>query len=133
MKVFCRLPPAELLLRIFRAVGVTSFIDEKILLLNHDTFNVLDEIFTEVEPYYKPHKRFMIRRCMDRRHYMQVIRNLCKVHGLFLYSKEDSTKRKLIYRVLNPENHDTAFYHILLREANRQIPESKFEISFADT
>jgi hypothetical protein len=131
MKVFCRLPPAELLLRVLGCVGVTSLTDEKELILNHDTFNALDEIFTEVEPYYKPHKRFMIRRWMDRRHYMQVIRNLCKVHGLFLYSKEDSTKRKLTYRVLNKLNMDTAFFHIIFKEVI--IHPSRFEISFADT
>jgi hypothetical protein len=133
-KIFKKIPPEELTLRYFDCFGVKGFFDEVEFTsscITTEAIVQLDLLLIELEPYYTKYKKFMITRIMTARHYLQVLRNLCQVHGFIFYTK--TTDSGTSYRILNTNNPDTAFFHIMLKNAKKyKIPETPFIISFSD-
>jgi len=119
MRVFIKKPPEELVLRVFRCLGLVDFNDERVfsrLTLTQPVLTRFDDILLELEPYYKKHKRFMVSRTMESRHYIQVIRNLCIEYKLILYTREDNKNNLILYRILNPLNPSSSFYSVIMRQ-----------------
>ena len=125
-RIFRRTPPEELTLRVFECFGLKSMNDEKEFSKNDIKTEMFATLLPELEPFYTKHKKFMVTRPMEKKHYIQVLRNLCQIHNLVFHTKtiEEGTK----YRVLNPQNPDTNFYHILRAES--AAPARPFIISF---
>jgi hypothetical protein len=119
-RIFRRHPPEELILRVFECFGLKSLNDEKEFGKKDIAIEQFCCLLPELEPYYTKHKKFMITRVMERKYCIQVLRNLCQVCGLVFHTKtgENGTK----YRVLNPLNPDTGFYHIMKQEGALDRP-----------
>jgi hypothetical protein len=110
-RIFRRVPPEELALRVFECFGLKGLNDEKEFAKKDIKTEMFSTLLPELEPFYTKHKKFMVTRPMENKHYIQVLRNLCQVYGLVFHTKtgEHGTK----YRVLNPKNPETNFYHLL--------------------
>jgi len=132
-KIFRKTPPEELILRYFDCFGVKGFFDESEFdasCITSEVIQKLDLLLIELEPYYTKHKKFMITRPMEARHYIQVLRNLCQIHKFVFYTK--FTDSKTSYRILNTDNPDTAFYHIMMKKVeSHTIAKIPFTISFS--
>ena len=124
-RIFRRTPPEELTLRVFECFGLKSMNDEKEFTKNDIKIEMFSTLLPELEPYYTKHKKFMITRPMEKKHYIQVLRNLCQVYSLVFHTKTTESGTK--YRILNPQNPETNFYH-LLKESG--APQRPFIISF---
>lgn len=89
--------PNELVLKFFQTIGVKTFQDftwwskER---LTQSVCQKLDALLPELEPYYYPHKRFLIQRQMNAVRYIQVLRQLAKAKGMILESKEHKDKNQ---------------------------------------
>jgi len=102
--------PDELVVEFFTLVGVKSLSDihwfPKSVLIP-SVCEAFDELLPKLEPYYYPHKQFIITRKMNQNRYIQILRQLAKAKGLTLESKEykcsDGQQRKkmLMYRLKN--------------------------------
>lgn len=133
-KIFKKIPPEELTLRYFDCFGVKGLFDEvefSSSCITPEVIVQLDPLLVELEPFYTKYKKFMVTRTMTARHYIQVLRNLCQVHGFIFYTR--TAENGTFYRILNPANPDTAFFHIMLKNAKKySIPQIPFLISFSD-
>jgi hypothetical protein len=127
-RIFSKLPPEELVLRVFDCFGVKGLFDEKQFGKKDISMEQLDTILPELEPYYTKHKKFMITRASQPKHYIQILRNICHIYKLIFYAKNSDTGVK--YRILNPMNPETGFYSILAKEA-KEVSKPTFIISFS--
>lgn len=99
--------PNELVLQFYQTIGVKSFEDFTWWSKERLTDSVcakLDSLLPLLEPYYYPHKRFLITREMTPVRYIQVLRQLAKAKGLVLESKEykdrnHNRKKITLYRL----------------------------------
>ena len=125
-RIFRRVPDEELSLRVFECFGLKNMNDEKEFSKSDIKTEMFATLLPELEPFYTKHKKFMITRPMEKKHYIQVLRNLCQIYNLVFHTK--TTEHGTKYRVLNPNNPETNFYH-LLKESG--APARPFIISFA--
>lgn len=104
--------PNELVLQFFQTIGVKSFEDFTWWSKDRLTESVclkLDSLLPLLEPYYFPHKRFLITRDMTPVRYIQVLRQLAKAKGMVLESKEykdrnHNRKKITLYRLRSEMN-----------------------------
>jgi hypothetical protein len=102
--------PDELVLEFFNLVGVKSLSDihwfPKSVLIP-SVCATFDDLLVKLEPYYYPHKQFIVTRKMNQNRYIQILRQLAKAKGLTLESKEYKCsegllrKKMLMYRLKN--------------------------------
>jgi len=89
--------PNDLVLKFFQTIGVKTFQDftwwskDK---LTQSVCQKLDSLLPELEPFYYPHKRFLIKREMNPVRYIQVLRQLARAKGMVLESKEHKDKNQ---------------------------------------
>ena len=127
-RIFRKVPDEELSLRVFECFGLKNMNDEKEFTKNDIKTEMFATLLPELEPFYTKHKKFMVTRPMQKKHYIQVLRNLCQINNLVFHTK--TTEQGTKYRVLNPQNPDTNFYHILRAESGGEAPARPFIISF---
>jgi hypothetical protein len=103
--------PDELVIKFFRLVGVKDINDTKFWqksVLSPATCELFNKMLVELEPFYYPHKLFLIRREMNQNRYVQILRQLAKVKGKVLESKEyvvslNQKKKKCLMFRFRPE------------------------------
>ena len=100
--------PIDLVEKFFRLVGVTSLDDFHWwpkTFLTKQVCEEMDKLLVELEPYYQPHKKFLVIREMTPNRYVQVMRQLAKEKGYILESIEcrakncDQIKKTTNYRL----------------------------------
>ena len=110
-RVFRRIPPDELILRVLKALGIVSFQDTHWwpynTLLVPSVCQTLDSLLVELEQYYMPHKIEIVKRKMNPRRYLTIIRHLVRAKGLDLeghevHSSNLSFTARMMYRMVNP-------------------------------
>lgn len=87
--------PDELVMKFFSCLGLTSLTDCRWFYKTSITPFIcekFDEMLVLLEPYYYPHKKFLVQREMTDNRYMQVLRQLARAKGYVLESKEVRTK-----------------------------------------
>jgi hypothetical protein len=107
-RVFRTEIPDDLVLSIFKAIGVKDYCDDHYWSkynFNQAVCNQLDLLLIKLEPYYFPHKKFLIKREMNENRYIQMIRQVCKAKGFVLESKEykdknQNRKKVILYRII---------------------------------
>jgi len=100
--------PDELVLKFFNTIGIKSFSDCHYwskTVLTEEICQTLDSLLPELEPYYYPHKSFIINRNMNPLRYIQIIRQLARSKGLKLESKDykdknQNRKKIILYRLV---------------------------------
>jgi len=107
-RVFRTEIPDELVLSIFQAIGVKDYSDDHYWSkynFNKTVCSQLDLVIPKLEPYYFPHKKFLIKREMNENRYIQMIRQICKAKNFVLESKEykdknQNRKKVILYRII---------------------------------
>jgi hypothetical protein len=87
--------PDELVMKFFSCIGLQSLDDFRWFYKTSLTPAVcekFDEMLVELEPFYYPHKKFLVQRKMNENRYMQVLRQLARAKGYVLESKETRSK-----------------------------------------
>jgi hypothetical protein len=106
--VFKKEVPLELLEEMCQIIGLKNIDDGCWFSRQSFTDLVIEQLqdfLLKLEPYYYPHKIFLIKREMTIVRYIQVLRHLAKSHGMILESKEHKDKymnrKKRTYYRLN--------------------------------
>jgi hypothetical protein len=107
--------PDDLVLKFFNTIGIKNFSDCHYWsksVLTPEICQILNSLIPELEPYYYPHKSFIVQRNMTAQRYIQIIRQLARAKGLKLESKDykdknQNRKKIILYRLvgdkINPE------------------------------
>ena len=109
--MFRQIPPDELILRVLKTLGIVSFQDAHWwpynTLMVPSVCKTLDSLLVELEPYYMPHKTEIVKRKMNPRRYLTVIRHLVRAKGLDIEGHEVHSSNlpftaRMMYRMKNP-------------------------------
>lgn len=110
-RIFRKIPPDELILRVLKAIGIISFQDSHwwpySTLLVPTICKTLDSILPELKDYYMPHKLEIVTRKMSPRRYLTILRHLVRAKGLDIeghevHSSNLSFSARMMYRMKNP-------------------------------
>ena len=107
-RVFRSEIPDEIVLELFRAIGVKDYSDDHWWSKYNFTPQIctaVESLIPQLEEYYYPHKHFLIKREMTIPRFIQMIRQVCKAKQFKLESKEykdknQNRKKVILYRII---------------------------------
>jgi hypothetical protein len=101
-RIFKKIPSDDLILKFFSIVGIRSFTNSAWFakgIFTSQITTLFDNMLPELEPFYMDHKSFIIKREMNANRYVQILRHLAKVKGIYLESKSYGKQRGTYYRL----------------------------------
>tara|TARA_R110000822_G_scaffold16825_1_gene56874 strand:- start:145 stop:561 length:417 start_codon:yes stop_codon:yes gene_type:complete len=110
-RIFKQIPPDDLILKILKAVGIVSFQDAHwwaySVLSVPTVCQTLDSLIVELEQYYTSHKLHIVKRNMNPRRYVTILRHLIRAKKLDLVGHEVHSSNlpfttRMMYRMVNP-------------------------------
>jgi hypothetical protein len=115
-RVFRKVPPDELVLRILKAIGVVSFQDAHWwsynMLIVPTVVDKLEKLIKELHPYYMPHKCEIVNRNQTPRRILTILRHIVRAKGMDLeghevHSSNLTYNQRMLYRLVNPIPNET--------------------------
>ena len=103
-KIFRENVPDSLILMFYECVGIKSFGDSHWFSKTNLMVNEFDALLPQLEAYYWPHKAYYATRSLSPNKYITILRQLAKVRGMKLQSKEwkdkyNNRKKTTLYRL----------------------------------